>query len=164
MMQRQQQPALQQEQQQQQQQDPRLQRLAAAMEGMRAATAAADASSSGAVDEVCSTQGLILSAGLDRSMVLWSMKGARVGAFGSDTWQLQDTSTWQDPSGCSSEVGCDGRVPYKVQLDLTHSWLVGGLHSETMCTQHVHSACARRLGDYTSVLHVVVHTCHAHPT
>jgi hypothetical protein len=112
MMQQQQQPEhrQQQQQQQQQQQDPRLQRLAAAMEGMRAATAAADASSSGAVEEGSSIQGLILSAGLDRSMVLWSMKGARVGAFGSDTWQLQDISTWQDPSGCGCEVRWDGSV------------------------------------------------------
>lgn len=46
----------------------------------------------------------VLSAGLDRSMVLWSSHGARVGTFGSSTWTLHDPPTWQDSTEHVVEV------------------------------------------------------------
>jgi hypothetical protein len=55
-----------------------------------------------------------VSAGLDRSMALWSCTGAKVGLFGSHTWQLDDRGTWQNTAECRVEVGTcffDGGQP-----------------------------------------------------
>jgi hypothetical protein len=42
-----------------------------------------------------SASGYILSAGLDRSMILWGSSGAKVGVFGSSTWDLAAFHTRQ---------------------------------------------------------------------
>jgi hypothetical protein len=39
--------------------------------------------------------GYIVTAGLDRSMILWSSSGVRVGVFGSSTWDLATFHTRQ---------------------------------------------------------------------
>lgn len=57
---------------------------------------AAAALPAAAAEERAVSSGFILSAGLDRSMVMWSSRGARVGTFGCSSWVLHDSSTYQD--------------------------------------------------------------------
>lgn len=113
--------AMQQQRRRQQQQrtqelpDARLQQLAAAIQGMHAAAAAAGESSDGAAaaavpQPVAAKQGFIVSAGLDRTLVLWSTTGCKVGLFGSKTWQLEERSTWREPPDPSDQVRAQGWV------------------------------------------------------
>lgn len=98
--------------------DARLQQLAAAIQGMHAAAAAAGAESSDgaaalALQPAAQEQGFIVSAGLDRTLVLWSTTGRQVGLFGSKTWQLEEHSTWREPPDPCDQVRAQGWVVFR---------------------------------------------------